>query len=334
MLLTATSAGYAAVAVVSTAVGAVGCLGKQKAGQCGFGLMLACTTLPPWLLAMGLQLLGGLGPLGPSKELAAKAEITFTALMWRLGLGFCWWVRVSCEGLDTYRRELGETGRPVCVLVNHTSFLDTILSVATAPLNKVGRYKMMVAQHLLEMPVIGRIATVMGHLCIPFKTGGPDGGMEVDKEKTAVVMKDYEEYLASGGICAWFPEGTINPGDCSKVARFRAGGFGIAVRNDVEIWCQVFVGNAKCWGKYVAVGGYPAHIGMKCFCLCKSSRELLASSEASGADERGKSLFLANLAQKEMQNAIDAFVAKGIDAGDNTKKRKGNKEVKDDAAKE
>merc|ERR1719221_877940 len=107
---------------------------------------------------------------------------------------------------------------------------------------------MIVSSHVLRMPIIGRIATTMGHLAVPFKdTTSTSTNFEVDKEKLAVIMESYENHLKAGGMCAWFPEGQVNKGDCSKLQTFRAGGLGIAVRNDVEIWLMGFVGNAVCW---------------------------------------------------------------------------------------
>merc|ERR1740129_1640584 len=119
----------------------------------------------------------------------------------------------------------------------------------------------------------------MGHLCVPFKAAGADGGMEVDKSKVERIMATYEAYLKTGGICAWFPEGTINGGDCSKVATFRGGGFAIAVRNDVEIWCIAYSGNAVTWGKCQAIGGTPCQLAAYFFQVCKSSKEFIATSK-------------------------------------------------------
>merc|ERR1740117_145103 len=126
----------------------------------------------------------------------------------------------------------------------------------------------------------------MGHLAVPFKdVSSTSTNFEIDKEGLAKVMEEYEQHLKDGHLCAWFPEGQVNKGDCSKLQQFRAGGLGIAVRNDVEIWSITFVGNAVTWPKDQPVGGIPARIGGKVIQVCESSKKLLAAPEC-GADER------------------------------------------------
>merc|ERR1712187_801475 len=160
----------------------------------------------------------------------------------------------------------------------------------------------------------------MGHLAVPFKdTSATSTNFEVDKDKLKEVMEAYEDHLKSGGCCCWFPEGQVNKGDCSKLQTYRAGGVGIAVRSDVEIWCMTFIGNAVCWPNGAPIGGNPAKIGGRCFRLCESSTQYLSHPDA-GDDERAKSLYLANTAQKQMQDIVDEFVAKGFTAGSNERK--------------
>jgi 1-acyl-sn-glycerol-3-phosphate acyltransferase len=293
-------------------------------GQALFALFVLSSLIPPWLTAALGEFWVQFAPADKQadrRKTLAKVVITVLAVCWRCALMLSCWIRIDMDGVDTLRRELGSTGKPVCVVANHCSFFDIFMAVTLQPLSKVGGFKMIVSSHVLKMPVIGRVATACGHLAVPFKDAdGTSTNFEVDKDKLAIVMQDFEEHLKSGQCCSWFPEGTVNKGDCAKVQQIRAGGLGIAVRNDAEIWVCTFVGNAISWPKNAPIGGIPAHIGVRAFCLCKSSKELLADPK-SGDDERSRCIFLADLLQSKMQSVIDEFVGKGYKAGNNERKK-------------
>jgi len=260
----------------------------------------------------------------------ANIVTMLTCICWRAALKACFWISIDIQGIHEIRGSLGTTSRPVCVVANHTSFLDIFLCVTSMPLRKVGEGKMIVSSHVLKMPILGRLATTMGHLAVPFKdTSATSTNFEIDKEGLAKVMEEYEQHLKDGHLCAWFPEGQVNKGDCSKLQQFRAGGLGIAVRTDVELWCLAFVGNAVCWPNFAPLGGYPAQISGKAFQVCESSKALLASEE-SGKDERDKCIYLATLTQTKIQEFVDGMVAQGVRAGDNTRRKK---EDSDDSSK-
>jgi hypothetical protein len=46
-------------------------------------------------------------------------------------------------------------GRPIFLLGNHTSFLDTLLTVAKAPMQIIYRSRTYAASYLLQMPILG-----------------------------------------------------------------------------------------------------------------------------------------------------------------------------------
>merc|ERR1711879_639857 len=121
-------------------------------------------------------------------------------------------------------------------------------------------------------------------------------------------MEEYEDHLKKGNVCAWFPEGQVNRGDCSKLQTFRAGGMGIAVRSDVEMWAMAFVGHAVSWPKRSPIGGIPARIGGKLELVCESSKAFLSKDSSTDEDERAKCLFLANHTQSLLQANIDYLV--------------------------
>jgi len=220
-------------------------------------------------------------------------------------------VKKDYSGIHEFRSELGNTGLPSVILANHTSFMDTIVLVAMTPLAHVSRVKMFVSGHLQKMPILGTLVNVMGHLVVPFKSKGAEGGHEVDKEKMAERQKELHDHVSSGGIAAWFPEGTMNREGGQHLQTFRAGGFTLAVSVDVEIWCVAMQGQAICWPPNASVGGRPSAIGARIFRLCDSSHALLRDRGIDLNNEREASLFLANYAHDQMQKRVDDLIAEG-----------------------
>jgi len=172
--------------------------------------------------------------------------------------------------------------------------------------------KTMASEHLFKMPIIGALCKGCGHLPVAF-TSQKDNDFSVDKEKSADVQLNLEQHVQAGGIGAWYPEGTINAGDPTKLQTFRAGGFTLATRVDCEIWCLATVGNAVCWPKRAAMGGRNCNIGARFFRLCESS--FSATQQAvvphGTSPERAHALHLAKFAQDRMQTEIDSLVDAG-----------------------
>lgn len=273
-----------------------------------FNLLLFLFTLPVYLFAKLSLLLAICVPLRPN-SCRSCVVLKGVCLGWRCALAMSCWVRKYYEGIDEYRSELGSTGLPAVVIANHASFLDTILLVAMTPLSQVSRVKMFVSGHLTKMPVLGPLCEVMGHLAVPFKAKSADGSHEVDKEKMSELQHQLEEHVSSGGIAAWFPEGTMNRGNVQQLQTFRAGGFTLAVNVDVEIWCAALQGQPDCWPANKSVGGRPSDISARIFRLCESSHALLRERGIDLLNQREASMFLANYAHDQMQNCVVELVA-------------------------
>jgi len=165
---------------------------------------------------------------------------------------------------------------------------------------------MFVSSHLFKMPILSSIVTCMRHLAVPFKASADSDSFELDRELMAKRQEELEDHVRAGNIAGWFPEGRMNPGDEAEVGMFRAGGFAMAARVDVEIWCVAFRGNATCWPRKSAVGGMPASVGVEIFKLCDSSFDYLAAAPGGRlAGEREKTIFLANSARERIQAGVD-----------------------------
>lgn len=273
-----------------------------------FNLLMVIFTLPAFLVAKICVLAQAVKPM-QSGCLRERIVLVFTCLMWRMLLACSCWVRLDVEGLAEFRSKLAQSGRPAVIVSNHASFMDTILLVTFMPLAQQAKIKMMVSSHLLNMPIIGTIATAMGHKAVPFKATGADGTFELDKELMAKRQQELELHVASGGLAGWFPEGTMNRGDVREISTFRAGGFTLAVHVDVEIWCVAFHGNAACWPRTAPVGGRPCTIRARIFQLCESSHMYVRDAGVEVSKEREASIHIANGAHEKVQAAVKELCA-------------------------
>lgn len=298
----------------------------EKACTAAFGLALVLGTLPAWFVAF----IGGFIVERLSDEQKAIAMPWFNricigvcAMGWRVTLTVCFWVGIKIEDPDDCAYGMGKTGRPSICLANHTSFMDTIVVLAALPLRQSVKVKMMVAEYVFSLPVIGNICRCMGHLPVIFKAKGQaseqtvadENNMSIDTEAMAIEQKKMDEYVAKGGSCNWFPEGRMNNGDCSKVGTFRAGGMALPVKQDVEVWCIALCGPAACWPRKAPMGGFPGRLGVHIFRFCESSHDYLAKqADLPQDDDRAKCIHLANATQKAVQEKIDKMIESGIKA--------------------
>mmetsp|Transcript_7858 Transcript_7858/g.17268 ORF Transcript_7858/g.17268 Transcript_7858/m.17268 type:complete len:396 (+) Transcript_7858:76-1263(+) len=253
----------------------------------------------------------------PARDALAKslseAVIMTTSLGWRFTLVVCRWVELHCEGADVFTRECGASGRPVVILPNHVSFADIIMTVVLTPLSSAVKVKMMISAHVFKMPGIGIIAKAMGHLSVPFKSQDVEK-FDVDKVEVEKRVQAMDEHIRNGGYGGWFPEGRVNPGDPMEIQTFRAGGFTVAVKNDVEVWCLAQLGNAVTWPRKAPVGGRPARIGYKIFRVCESSHAFCANApvtDEQGA-EKAKQMYLANHCKDKVQEAVKELAEAGF----------------------
>ena len=101
------------------------------------------------------------------------------------------WIRVVADGdlgpvwadvVGHIRNEADK--RPLFLIGNHTSFLDTVLTVAKAPIALIYRSRTYVSSHLLSMPVLGTVINAMGLFTVNFRARTADD-YSVDKEAMA-----------------------------------------------------------------------------------------------------------------------------------------------------
>lgn len=283
----------------------------DKLATACFAVVIASCTVPAYLLAKLSVSFPSTSPLR-EKDFRSSATLVATTLGFRLALRLCCWIRVSVHGLGEFRKELRSGNRPFVYVSNHVSFMDAVLVTSLLPINRVARLRGFVANRIMRMRILGVLAAAMGHCPVPFKDPGPDGEMDVDKERMSEMQLKMERHILAGGDALWFPEGTRNALDVHKLGLFRAGGFSIVAEHDVEIWCISHVGNTVTWPRTAAVGGRPARIGVKISRLCSSSQAFLAEQDMATAPTRDRAVVLANAAQKRVQADITSLVEAGF----------------------
>mmetsp|Transcript_25671 Transcript_25671/g.59732 ORF Transcript_25671/g.59732 Transcript_25671/m.59732 type:complete len:307 (-) Transcript_25671:89-1009(-) len=290
---------------------------RQLVARGAFSVLIGASMVAPWLLAVSGSLVGKCMPRRSKQRFEEKLAHALIALLiveWRCLFRLCVWIQIEVEGFDTMNARFGAGGRPVVLVFNHLSFLDSLLMVPMASLTTCHTARTMVAGYILNIPVAGTVMRAAGCLTVPFKGGANDfHNLEVEKEQMDESICVLEGHLRRGGVGIWFPEGVMNRGDPHVLQKFRAGAFAIPARLDVQIWCGALVGTNLCWPVKTHVGGFPARIGLKVVRLTESSRALLDESGLpEGCTEREKAVYLAGRAQQAVQAELDVLVARGF----------------------
>lgn len=207
-------------------------------------------------------------------------------------------------------KESGAKYTPTFILGNHTSFMDTLLSVSEFPSSVLWHARTYASEHLFKMPVLSGILNAVGHFQVHF-TGSKDGDFSVDREAMKIVESHVDEHLNQGGVLCFFPEGQMNKNP-DELLPLRYGGLKKALQNDARLWSFVTHGCNTCWPRKGALGGAPSKIGYSLKPLApKGARALLAELRAQGADEaKSDAQVLSEHLHGLMQNQYDVLRVK------------------------
>jgi len=280
-----------------------------------FNILLFLLTLPCFILAK-IALCIYCGKTPPSRSCLRRLIVRMTSFQWRLVMCLACWIRVRKQGFREAVRRVSEGGaKPKILIANHTSMLDAILLLSSAP-GLATRVKVFASGRLVKLPIVGALVRSMGHLLVPFKTNSASEGMQVDKEEMAKQQERLEKHVLAGGIAAWFPEGTLNRGDPIVPGQFRAGGFVLPARIDVEIWGIAFVGPSDCWPSTQKFGGLPSLVCANMFQIHPSSHELLSTEQGGPGleDEREASIYLAEYCRRTITAEVERIWAEVVPA--------------------
>ena len=148
---------------------------------------------------------------------------------WIMGRGACWAVGtrlrfVNKEGLDPRR--------PAIYVANHTSGLDTFISIGIAPLGTAG----IVKKEVRRVPVFGQAYWLSGHLMI----------QRADRAGAIAAMDDLSAFVRRKGIGIWMmPEGTRSVD--GRLARFKKGLVHLAIATRLPVVPVLFHGVHRRW---------------------------------------------------------------------------------------
>lgn len=241
---------------------------------------------------------------------------------WRTSLFFSPWV--WCIDVSDSSREWGRVldatsaaDKPVFILGNHTSFMDTLLSAAKLPSAVLWRCRTYMDYHLFKLPILSTICKSVGHFPVYF-TSEKVGVFKVDNERMTLVEKTVDEHLGNGGWLCFFPEGQMNR-TADEIMDFRFGGMKRALAADARLVFFVAHGNPRVWPRKATVGGFPGRIrysvktiapeGAKAFVA--QLREAGLSEEEQGLEDHALlARRLRQLMQEQYNELSDAAKAK------------------------
>ncbi|CAN0505833.1 unnamed protein product [Ectocarpus sp. 12 AP-2014] len=189
-------------------------------------------------------------------------------------LSSCPWIRVSRPPVEEVTRLLHRDR--VCVLMNHTSFGDSIMFVATTPSNIIWRYRTLMKSTLFDWPFLGGVCRMVGHFPVLFRSKDEDS-FAVDKPEQAKIMEKVKAHVESDGCLCLFPEGKINRNP-AVLCPFRRGTFGVAEEMNMAVVSLTTVGCDESWPKESPVGGLPARIVIRLTEIAEAGHGLTAAA--------------------------------------------------------
>ena len=236
---------------------------------------------------------------------------------WRWPFSMSPWIRIECEGLEAgWGRKLGASGKPVLIVGNHTSFMDTLLFASQIDFSTISQLATLANSQLFKIWFLGTVMRGVGHMPVHFKKVESETDFSTDPTKKDTLLSSIERHVVThhGWVCM-YPEGQIHRGfgshNTGTLQPFRIGGLQMALQYDMELWAWVTKGNNDCWPR-TAIGGLPSKISARLIPIAPSGsldlmRELDQNAPLEyGPDElRGRVPVLAAHLQHLMQSALD-----------------------------
>jgi 1-acyl-sn-glycerol-3-phosphate acyltransferase len=148
---------------------------------------------------------------------------------------------------------------PNAVLVNHASFMDTVVFLWMVNATYMYRMKTFYKAQLNKVPLLGYVIQSAEMLPVYFVS---DEGSEfrVEKDKQAVVLERSEAHLLGGGSICFFPEGAMNRVDLRTLQPFRLGSFKMILDHKLHVYYMLTIGTDKVWRVKEPLGGHAADV--------------------------------------------------------------------------
>ena len=270
-----------------------------------------------------------------SKKRLNGTSVVLVSLAWRFSLALAPWMWITsaknfADQLPLLQEQVaaranGAKGaRPVFILGNHTSFLDTLLTITRLGTAVAYQSRTYMSSHLFKLPILSTICLGCGHFSVPYKGSG-DNDFSVDKVKIAETQKLVDAHIEGNGVLCFFPEGAMN-GTPSEIRSIRYGGMKKALDYDAIIWTFTTNGNQVMWPRKAQIGGLS---GCGQYALKQIApigcRELVQRLKKQGNDEIKQKLdhvLLSEFLRSEMQSEWNDLLEGSSQGVEEDKKKK------------
>lgn len=190
-------------------------------------------------------------------KFAWQMSLWLTPWIW-LTSAKSWSAKLAIMSEQVRKRAEGESNaRPVFILGNHTSFLDTVLTITRLPISVAWQARTYMGAHLFKLPILSTICHGCGHFSVPYQGKGDDD-FRVDKIEIAKTQKLVDQHIENKGVLCFFPEGAMN-GNPSVIREIRYGGMKKALAYDAIIWTFITNGNQVMWPRKKQIGGFAGY---------------------------------------------------------------------------
>lgn len=274
----------------------------------------------------GLNMVAGLGmacamsfvtsflPLSaPTKQ---GLNLLYTKFAFKLAITLSPWIWISAapgtkeeiKKLVKAMKDSDKDGKPVIVLGNHTSFLDTVLFVALCPMSVLWRTRTFMSAHLFSLPLLSTMCKAIGHFPVHFLKG-EYGKFSLNQEKMGPIMERAHKHLDDNNVLCLFPEGQQNKTP-EKLLPFRYGTFKIAKRHNAKLWGWCTINNEKSWPLKSQIGGLPAYIRHSLVPIAPEGFATLAAKLKKSDEETDDYKLVAEHSRSVMQGCFDKIAGK------------------------
>ena len=256
-----------------------------KVGQAWFATCLVGALISTWcFVTLSTSRLAFWDKNATCKRWATRASIFwFHCSLW-VAVKLQPQITVKCEGFEQFDKVLSQ--RPLCLMANHLSFMDMIITCAFVPARIICDAKTLFKSTLYNIPIFGAIAAACRHIPVFFKAD-VSGKFSTDDAKKAITQQRVEETLTDGYHLTMFPEGTMNRADVTQLQPFRWGSFKALLAHNADLWGLAIHNTEKCWpinakdGNNTGnMGGFSSELTLRLFPIAEHGCSEFVGGEA------------------------------------------------------
>lgn len=231
-----------------------------------------------------------------SNEAAISICHSICGIGFRLCLGLSPWIKIrwvapkaggkaktlSQVVRDVKKSSKDEGGKGTLLLMNHSSFIDSLVASAVVAAEPVGQFRFLMTESLFHVPVWGDMCKMLGHFPVyalvnkkgsianPLGSTANDEDHEnfkIDKLKQQKTSQDIDRYVQKDEGLVIYPEGTISRQirrgqQVTQLLPFRFGGFNIGVKHRMNAVAIIAQGCEIVWPWGSKIGGLPGEINL------------------------------------------------------------------------